>query len=57
MRENARKAATVVISKKVIGWPALTSSHSVRISSSVWSSISWPATRMRSLNFTRCGEV
>jgi hypothetical protein len=47
----------VVISKKVIGWPALASSHSSRMSFSVPSSISCPATRMRSLKRTRCGEV
>jgi hypothetical protein len=47
-RENARNAAAVVISKKVIGKPRLTDSHSVRSAASAGSSINLPARRMRS---------
>jgi hypothetical protein len=57
VRAKARKAATVVISKNVIGRPALTRSTSCRIAISASSSISVPATRMRSLKRTRCGLV
>jgi hypothetical protein len=56
-REKARKAATVVISKNVIGSPPLARSHSSISSTSACSSMRSPARRMRSWKRTRCGEV
>ena len=50
-------AAAVVISKKVIGASRLARSHSSSSARSASSSISCPASRMRSWNRTRCGEV
>ncbi len=57
VRAKARKAATVVTSKKVMGRPALTRSTSSRMAESASSATSSPATRMRSLKRTRCGLV
>ena len=56
-RAKARNAAAVVISKKVIGASWLARSHSSSSTRSASSSINCPASRMRSWNRTRCGEV
>jgi hypothetical protein len=54
---KARNAAAVVISKKVIGAPRFAASQVSRRLISRSSSISSPASRMRSLKRERCGEV
>ena len=54
---KARKAAVVVTSKKLALTPSAMSSTRARYPASGASSINWPATRMRSLNRTRWGEV
>ena len=56
-RENARKAAAPMISKKVIGSPALTVSTSSSNATRASSEMRSPASRMRSLKRTRCGDV
>ena len=56
-REKARKAAAVVISKKVIGAPALASSQAASASFSGSSPIGRPRTPIRSLKRIRCGET
>ncbi len=56
-RAKARKAAAVVISKKVMGAPQLACSHSSSSAASSASSMSAPASRMRSLKRMRCGVV
>ena len=56
-RENARKAAAVVTSKKVIGRSAFTRSTSASAAARSASEMSPPGRRMRSLNRARCGEV
>ena len=56
-RENASNAAAVVTSKKVTWLVPLTVSTSSRRSASAASSISVPASLMRSLNRHKCGEL
>lgn len=56
-RENASNAAAVVISKKVIGLFALAVSHSFKRLIKISSSSCVPSTKIRSVNFTKCGDV
>ena len=60
-RAKSRSAAAVVISKTVIGAPALTASQRRSASTSASSSTKRPPpiapSRMRSWKRTRCGEV
>ena len=53
----ARKAAAVVISKKVMGWPALAASQRSSAAARSGSGMSVPARRMRSWKRARWGEV
>ena len=57
MSVKARKAAAVVISKKVIGAPALAASQRSRQAASRSSAMGAPSRRMRSLKRTRWGEM
>ena len=54
---KATKAAAAVISKKVMGWPALARSTRSSTCAKCDSAISSPASRIRSTKRTRCGEV
>jgi hypothetical protein len=54
---KARKAAAVVISKKVIGCPALARSQASSAAARCRSGIGSPPSRIRSLKRTRWGEM
>ena len=55
--ENAKKAATVVISKNVIDLFLLILSHSSNRSIKYWLLINFPFILIRSLNLIKCGDV